>query len=228
MKKLIKSGEKGGKLKDILSIVFLAAAIAFTAYVMIMNMQGKAVSVFGYSVLRVVTGSMEPTIFTGDYIIVQKTAPAELKEGDIITYYTEVDEIKDLLVTHRIIKVNDDGSFITQGDANQIPDNIPVKPERLLGKYLNKARFFGMIASFADSSKLILFLVIIPILLIAIYETKTLAKVVVEYKKENDEEKTDKKETEIERIKREAIEEYKKQKEQEENGKEGQEEHEQD
>ena len=228
MKKLIKSGEKGGKVKDILSIVILAVAIAFTAYVMIMNFQGKPVSVFGYSILRVVTGSMEPTIFTGDYIIVHKMAPAELKEGDIITYFTEDEEIKDLLVTHRIINVNDDGTFITQGDANPIPDDIPVKPERILGKYLKKARFFGMIASFADSSKLLLFLVIIPILLIAIYETKTLAKVVVEYKKETDAEEIEKKETEIERIKREAVEEYKKQKEQEENGKEGQEEHEQD
>ncbi|MBR2523566.1 MAG: signal peptidase I [Clostridiales bacterium] len=225
MKKLTKSGEKGGKLKDILSIVFLAAAIAFTAYVMIMNMQGKAVSVFGYSVLRVVTGSMEPTIFTGDYIIVQKTTPAELKEGDIITYYTEVDEIKDLIVTHRIIKVNDDGSFITQGDANQIPDSIPVKPERLLGKYLYKARFFGMIASFADSSKLILFLVIIPILLMSIYETKTLAKQWKEYKQEVGSDKTDNMDKEIERIKQEAIEEYKKKKEQEADGKEGQEEY---
>ena len=228
MKKLIKSGEKGGKLKDILAIAILVIAIAFTAYVMIMNARGKAVSVFGYSVLRVITGSMEPTIFTGDYIFVQKTDPTELKEGDIIAFYSDDEDIKGMLVTHRIIDINDDGTFTTKGDANNIADDKPARPESLVGKYVGKARLFGIISSFSDSSKLILFLVIIPILLIAIYETKTLAKVVVEYKKENDEEKTDKKETEIERIKREAIEEYKKQKEQEENGKEGQEEHEQD
>ena len=226
MKLLSKDGEKGGRIKEIVSVAVLAIAIAFTAYVMVMNIRGKAVTLFGYSVLRVVTGSMEPTIFTGDYILVHETDPKGLTEGDIITYYTEDEEIKDLLVTHRIIKVNEDGTFITQGDANPVADDIPVKAERVLGKYIQKARFFGMISSFGDMRKLLLFLVIIPILFIAVYETKTLAKLVVDYKKDNDPAEEEQKEQEIERIRREAIEEYKKQKEQEANGEEGQEEHE--
>lgn len=225
MKLLSKDGDKGGRVKEIISISVLAIAIAFTAYVMVMNAKGKAVSVFGYSVLRVVTGSMEPTIFTGDYIVVHQTEPSDLKKGDIISFYSDEDNIKDLLVTHRIVEVKEDGTFITQGDANNKPDDIPVRAERLVGKYLHKARFFGMISSFTDSSKLILFLVIIPILLMSIYETKTLAKQWKEYKQEVGSDKTDNMDKEIERIKQEAIEEYKKKKEQEADGKEGQEEY---
>ncbi|MBR1423242.1 MAG: S24/S26 family peptidase, partial [Ruminococcus sp.] len=60
------------------SAVILIAAVIFTAYVMINAARGKAVSVFGNYVLRVMTGSMEPSIHVDDYIIVRKTEVSKL------------------------------------------------------------------------------------------------------------------------------------------------------
>ena len=206
MRLISKTGERR-KISDYVSMILLVVVMAFTGYVLVMNANGKAVSVFGYSILRVVTGSMEPTLTTGEYIIVEKTDTSELAAGDIITFYSEDPEIKDYLVTHRVMEVRDNGSFVTKGDANTVEDEIVVKPERVLGKYVRKARFFGMISSFADAKKLLLFLVIIPILVLSFYEIKSLAKL---WKKLGDEEgkKEIAKESEIEKLKREAIEEY--------------------
>lgn len=229
MEIISKTGESRKSVVDIVSIVIFVIVALFTAYVMIMNVKGRPVSVFGYSVLKVMTGSMEPTIGTGEYIIVKGTDAKDLQVGDIITYYSEDPEVKDLLVTHRVLRLNEDGTLITMGDANPVEDYIPVKPERVLGRFVCKARFFAIIGGFADKRKLLLVLVIIPILAMSIFELRSLAKLWKKYyingKKENEEPKPDR-ESEIERIKAKAIEEYLKNRNETENGqgKEGQEE----
>lgn len=216
MKLISKSGERR-KITDKIFTVILVLVMAFTGYVMVMNAQGKAVSLFGNSILRVVTGSMEPTLLTGEYILVQKTDVSTLAEGDIITFYSEDPSTSGWLITHRIMEVTSDGTFITKGDANPVEDSVPVKPEKVLGKYVRKARFFAIVGSFADSRKLIMALVIIPILVLSFYETRTLAKLWKKYKGTDDGARAgangESREDEIERIKREAVEEYLKQRE---------------
>lgn len=232
MKIISKTGEGKKGIFDWLSMILLAVAVIFTSYVMIMNVRGKPVSVFGYSILKVMTGSMEPTLGTGEYIIVKKTPVSDLAVGDIITFYTEDPEIRGLLVTHRILAINPDGTMVSKGDANPVEDYVAVAPDKILGRFACKARFFGMIGAFADKRKLIMVLVIIPITAMALYEMRTLAKLWKKLEDENKEQdeasKTSEldRQAEIERIKAEAIAEFIKNREGKENGEgeEGQEE----
>jgi signal peptidase I len=177
---------------------------------MINTARGRAVSIFGNYTLKVVTGSMEPTIMTGDFIIVHKASPEQLQVNDIITFYSDSPETKDLLITHRIIGIKDDGTFITKGDANNIEDQVSARPERVLGKYVRKARYLGIVSSFADMRKLILLLVIVPMFVISIFEVKSLAAVWKKVRQESGAELTEEqiRQQEIERIKKLAVEEY--------------------
>lgn len=88
--------------------------------------------VFGVKPVIVLSGSMEPEIMTGDLIFLHKTDTADLKEGDVICYLTS-----GKAVTHRITKVTtgEDGElrFITQGDANNVEDRLPVRAEQVEG-----------------------------------------------------------------------------------------------
>ena len=216
MRIIQKTGDGKNKVLDIVSKVLLLIAVVFTSYVMIMNFQGKAASVFGYSILKVATGSMEPTIDTGEYIIVKKTDVKDINVGDIITYYSEDPEIKDFMVTHRVIRLNEDGTFVTMGDANPVEDYIDVKPERILGRFVRKSHFFGVIGGFANVRKIVLAGVTIVILVMATYELRSLTKLWKKYNfEENGEVKkdidTNDREVEIEKIKAKAIEEYLKQ-----------------
>ena len=176
------------KIGNGILIAGLVLITAFTAYVMVNAGRGKAVSLFGNYVLRVTTGSMEPSIHVGDYIIVHKTSVDKLKKDDVISFYSEESRIKGELVTHRIVEINPDGTFTTMGDANTAKDSLPVRAEQILGKYTKKSRFFKWINSFADMKKLIALFVIIPLTLIALYEAKTVLKLSVQVKRENDEE----------------------------------------
>lgn len=168
--------------------VQLAAAAVLTAltllavYIMACNMRGQVAAVFGSSVLKVVTGSMEPSIHEGDYILVKKTDVSELKEGDIICFYSGDSAIYGMPNTHRIVRLLDDGSFITKGDANHTEDPVPVKADMIIGKYEGKIRSLRWINSFASVKKLIFAAVVIGMTALAIYEVITIAKVSSECK----------------------------------------------
>ena len=77
----------------------------------------KIVMPFGWGVVRVLSGSMEPTFSEGALLVVSRiTSPDEVSTGDIVVY----DEGKSL-VAHRVVEVS--GSMaVTQGDANNVPD----------------------------------------------------------------------------------------------------------
>ena len=186
----------------IAAAVLLAAAIALVVYVMVRSMRGEAAEVFGVSIVRVVTGSMEPSIHSGDYIIVKKTDPNTLAEGDIICFYSADREIYGRLNTHRIVKVLEDGSFITKGDSNSIEDSAPVTGDRIVGKYDGKAVFLRWINSFGSANKLILLAVFLIVTAVAVYEVKTIAAIVKERKENSIAE-------EKERLMRQAIDEEK-------------------
>ena len=219
--------KKRGIFARIISVIewiLLLAAAGLLAYIFVCTARGKAATVFGYNVLHVVTGSMEPTISEDDYILVQKTDIAGLKPDDIIAYYSEDPEIRGKLVIHRIIEIHEDGTFVTKGDANPVEDELAVRPDQIVGKYESRIWILQWVSSFIDPKKLLLLAVIIPMFLASIYEVATITKLVKGDKRKRNKKSEDKKpgpdkvdkeradqETEEERIerwKREAIEEY--------------------
>ena len=88
-------------------------------------------SFMGYSVLNIATGSMSGTIEEGDVIIIKKTD--DYKIGDIVTYLPETYDRKTISTTHRIIRINDDGTIVCKGDANNSED-AEIKREQIVGE----------------------------------------------------------------------------------------------
>ena len=190
------------RIFDVLIAVLIVAMIGLCAYVMISAARGKAADFFGKRMLKVVTGSMEPSIHTGDYIIVEETDTDDLKEGDIISFYSDQDDVYGELVTHRIIEIKDDGTFVTKGDANPVDDKVQADPDKVVGKYVGKSRFFIWLSTFGDPRKLLMLLVIIIVAIGALFEVRSVAKI----GKEAFEEKRRENEEEHEKMMREAIE----------------------
>lgn len=176
MKKMIKS-----KLKlaaKITLIALIAVMFAIVVYVFVCNIRGKVARIGGYSVMKVLTGSMEPSIHVDDVILIKQTDVSELQVGDVITFYSDDPQIKDMPNSHRIIRINDDGTFTVKGDANPVEDTYKVRPDRVIGKYVRKIWLFRFIGSFASSRKLLMILFILPTVCICIYESRTLIKVI--------------------------------------------------
>ncbi|AJT40446.1 signal peptidase I [Psychromicrobium lacuslunae] len=115
---------------QILSWLLLLLVLAAVLATIVVPRIGGAQS---YTVL---TGSMEPGLPPGTLAVVKPIDPAELAIGDIVTYQIKSGE--PAVVTHRVIAVtaSTDGQlrFITQGDANNAPDEQSVRPVQIRGK----------------------------------------------------------------------------------------------
>jgi len=86
-------------------------------------------SIFGYATLTIETGSMSGELEIGDMILIKDTG--DYKIGDIVTFIEEGDKIP---TTHRIVNQNEDGSFVTKGDANNALDTGDVSRDMILGE----------------------------------------------------------------------------------------------
>ena len=94
---------------------------------------------FGYGASVVLSGSMEPEFSKGDLIIVGEAD--SYQERDIVVFQDGAS-----LVVHRIIEI-DGEKIITQGDANNVPDE-PIESSVIKGKVLFHIDKLGTIVSF--------------------------------------------------------------------------------
>jgi signal peptidase I, archaeal type len=114
----------------------------------------------GYFCVIIGSGSMKPTMQINDLLLIK--GADTYQEGDVITYVSP----KGSLVTHRITRVTQNG-YITQGDANNIPDN-EVSRQRVLGKVAFVVTGIGWIIENLLSPVGIMLLVCIFILILVI------------------------------------------------------------
>jgi signal peptidase I len=119
---------------------FLIAGIALTLFI-----GYGLVDNAWYRVLAVRGGSMEPTIGAGDMIVITRP-PAHIETGMVLTL-----QVDGAVVTHRVVEVTDDGSFVTQGDANDVRDDFSANDVRIVGVYRFSLPVLGGIIDFLAS-----------------------------------------------------------------------------
>ena len=109
----------------IISVITLVAALSSRA-------SGGIPNLFGKAPIGVLTNSMhgdKPDSFDeGDMIICDKVdyGDTTYQVGDVVTFMQDISgDGKQVAVTHRIVAVNEDGSFRTQGDNNPTYDQDP-------------------------------------------------------------------------------------------------------
>ena len=111
------------------------------------------VRLLGLRVYTVMSGSMEPSYPTGALIYVKEIDPLTLRENDVITYHVN----ESLTVTHRIVDIvfdsenSDSVCFRTKGDANNVADEILVKPDNIIGISVFTIPYLGYLAQFIQN-----------------------------------------------------------------------------
>ena len=135
-------------LKTFEGLFFTFVAIVALANV-VMLFQYKVLNqpvptVFGFSQVSILSGSMEPTLDTGDLAICKEQD--EYQVGDAVLF-----EDGNYLVLHRIVDVTEDGLFVTKGDANNVNDENLVSPENIHGALHYKFDGLGTTMSFLTS-----------------------------------------------------------------------------
>ena len=138
--------------------------VVLVATLLVSHMRGEVPQLFGYSVMNIVSESMEPTIAKGSYILVREVAPDEITSGDVICFYSTDPAIYGYPNTHRVLEksVADDGSisFVTKGDNSLIPDAVAAEGDRLIGKYVGTLDLLDAMLRFFTEHMLAVFAVL--------------------------------------------------------------------
>lgn len=129
-------------------------------------------SVGGYLPLIVLTDSMYPVIESGDLIICHTADAADIKEGDVISFFDPAGNGTSI-VTHRVLEIveeNGERQFRTRGDNNNTEDKALVPAENLVGVYQSRIAGAGNIAMFMQTTTGLVVCVVLPIILLVGYD----------------------------------------------------------
>lgn len=197
-----------GIVINVILWLFVVFAALTTVVVFTGTSNNGVGNLFGYMPFSIQTQSMEPTIKAGDVLIGKEVDFNTLKEGDIITYWTTVDEQK-ILNTHRITKVISNGkgsvpSFKTKGDNNQIEDEYTVAAADIVAKYNSKISGLGKAVDLLETQKGFFICIVLPLILFFLYQLYHFIKVIVTVKQEN----AGLSKEDEEELKKKAVEEY--------------------
>jgi signal peptidase len=118
-------------------VVYLVSIGIVVGAILFVTDNSPQKSLFGYRYYTVLTASMEPTLSTGDIVIVKLANASDINVGDIITFNPSSDS--DAYLTHRVTQKLEDyeGSgvtcFKTQGDSNNTEDAFLIDSSRVIG-----------------------------------------------------------------------------------------------
>lgn len=169
-------------IKNIANVLFYSVVVltlALTVLISQAKKNGEQVSILGYKFYTVLTGSMSPTINPGSLIVVKDIDAQDIKIGDIITFGSKN---TNNITTHRVKEVlhTDSIKFVTQGDANNVEDPIPVDSNFLLGKVVKFIPVIGATFSFIQSNSWILWILLGLMIAIAFIPSKSKNKDILE------------------------------------------------
>ena len=177
MKKLL------SKIYQILSYCLFGLIICVSLFVITLRFLGENPSIFGYSFFYVLTESMEPEIHAGDMILGKYADPEDLQIGDVVTYVGTTGELRDKIITHKIVEIDDD-VITTQGVANNIPDP-PIDSSQILSRYVLTIPLAGDVFGVINSKLGFLFLIVTPLALLIVNEVSIIVKAFKEDKEEH-------------------------------------------
>lgn len=180
--------EKIQKIKDnkilkiiwniIYTIIFLFVLL-LVLVVFLQRTTNNEVTLGGYRIFVVATGSMVPKYQVGDVLISKEIAPEKIKVGDDIVYTGKEGSFKDKVVTHQVIfieKENENYRIKTKGIANTGEDP-EITQNEVMGKVIYKFKILTLLQKAFSNNYVFYFAIFIPIAIITVSQIKTVTSV---------------------------------------------------
>lgn len=155
-------------------------------------------AVFGHKMYIVLSDSMSATdFFAGDLVVVKEVDPSTLREGDIVAYVSQAADSYGQTMTHKIrsrtTTLNGEPGFITYGTTTGIDDEGIVTYPYVQGKYVFAIPKLGSFFTFMKTPVGYLVCILLPFLLLILYQGVNCVRIFRQYKREQMQELQDEK-----------------------------------
>ncbi len=160
--------------KIIKSLIYSFFVICLLCYIFMIGFQRFSgnKSFMGYRFFTVATGSMAGVYDINDIIAVVDCNPDELKVGDDVAYHGNRGGFEGLIITHRIIKIEESDStriFTTKG-VNALMEDPVITSQQIIGKVSGVVPVITPINHIVKSQFGFFFLIFVPLTLIIVLE----------------------------------------------------------
>lgn len=140
------------KIGKITVLVILGIFLISFIYVTVMRVAEITPNIFGFSIIRVETATMEPALRNGDVVVVQRKDPKDINVNDVITYRATEGVEAGKTVTSQVVEKteNPDGSytFTTRGIKDGCVNDYPFSDSQIVGKAICKIPVLGTLYDF--------------------------------------------------------------------------------
>lgn len=180
--------------------IFYYVFLGFVALVAVLLIVSVLPIAGNFKAMAVLSGSMEPAIKTGSIVVVK---PANSYQVNQVITFTNPSR-KSEPITHRIVDmevIEGNVLYITQGDANNAPDQKKVRPREIIGKVLFDIPYLGYVVSAAQKPLGFMLIIIVPAVIIIYDEFR---KIWREIKKLRNRKKDNQQDQKIEKLKEEV------------------------
>lgn len=154
-----------------IKFAFIFIVVIYIGFTGVQRLSGNK-SILGWRVFTVATGSMIGVYDINDVIAVKDCDCNELKVGDDIAYLGKKGGLNGLIITHRIIKVEDTEEgriFVTKG-VNSKNSDPSITSSQILGKVSGKIPIITQINHIIKTQVGFFSLVFCPLVIIIVLE----------------------------------------------------------
>lgn len=173
-------------------VILVLVGVVLLSYFIDFTIKGRNLETPLYGAYVIVTGSMEPLIKVQDAVIIKRAEVEDIKVGDVVTYRSTDPSFYGILITHRVINIEDSNNekiFITKGDHNNTIDRTPVKFNQIQGKVVMRVPKIGYIKYFLIEYYGWIIAVLVPSVAIISYDIVKLFKSVKNKQEERNDNK---------------------------------------
>ena len=163
---------KNNKILKIIGNILYTIIFIIVLFILIIAILQRTtnneITLFGYRIFVVATGSMVPEYEVGDVLVSKEVDPATIQVGDDIVYQGKEGSFKDKIVTHQVImieKENDNYRIQTKGIANTKADP-EITQNEVIGKVIYKMGVLSLLQRAMSNNYVFYFVVFVPIVLL--------------------------------------------------------------
>jgi len=151
---------------NILYTLMFILVVLMLLIVIMQRVSNNTITLGGFRMFTVATGSMVPVYEVGDILISREIAPEDIKVGDDLVYLGKTGTFANKIVTHRVnsIEKQEDGNYkiITQGIANNAEDPA-IDQTQVYGKVICEIQILSFIQKLIKNIYVFYFLIFVPV-----------------------------------------------------------------
>ena len=163
-------------------IILMIIASFFIFYVISGKLAEREGKTPPFGLYTIISPSMTPNIKVYDVVFVKNVDTSTLKVNDVITFYSTNAFFGGTPITHRIVEILDvpetGTMYRVKGDANEEADTEKVIPSNVIGKVMFRIPSLGKLQFFLASKTGWLVAILIPAVIILIYDIYKLIKLI--------------------------------------------------